>query len=166
MTTLPVSDWRLLLLLGCALLLSGCATGSYTSDQQIHSSTSRRSVPIKDLRSQPARPRPDTTVTPDSTRPNYARPDEPERTSSNPAVASLLQQAAQARAAGDHARAQTLAERAQGLAPRDSRSYLELSRIYRDRGDHARSRQMALRGLSVADNDPAVRYELQLLSAP
>lgn len=154
---------RLPALLCCIAVLGGCAAGSYSDDRQLHSSVSRsqRPAPVQDIRPAPARPQPDSMLPTDE-----QRPSQPARPSSNRAAASLLQQAAEARSSGDYDRAQTLAERAQGLAPRDARSYLELARIYRDRGDTARSRQMALRGLSVADGDPSVEYELRLLSAP
>lgn len=141
------------------LLLTGCAGKSSSSDSQIYSSESRHPAPITSINTNqgPRYPRPPAGMPPPDTTPHP---------SSNVAVASLLQQAAQARAAGDFSRAQTLAERAQALAPREAQSYLELARIYQARGDNARARQMALRGLSVVDNDDASRYELQLLSAP
>lgn len=146
-----------LMLLLLMPLLGGCATSNQS--QQIYSSENGR-APIEEMnaRSQRQQPLPEPTAP--------TRPDAPLQNAENPAVAGLLQQAAQARAQGDFARAQTLAERAQTLAPHEAQSYLELSRIYQDRGDKARSHQMALRGLSVVSNDPHTEYELQLLSAP
>lgn len=140
------------------LLLTGCA-GNSSSDSQIYSSESRHPAPITSINTPQG-----TRYSQPSTR--IENPDAAPQPPANVAVASLLQQAAQARAAGDFSRAQTLAERAQALAPREAQSYLELARIYQARGDNARARQMALRGLSVVDNDEASRYELQLLSAP
>lgn len=139
------------------VLMSGCAASNQS--QQIYSSEDRP-APIEEWNSKSQRPQP----IPERTAPT--RPDAPLQNAENPAVAGLLQQAAQARSQGDFARAQTLAERAQTLAPHEAQSYLELSRIYQDRGDKARSHQMALRGLSVVNNDPNTEYELQLLSAP
>jgi len=150
-------------LLGAIIFLSGCAA-SYqsrnTDSSDIYSSDNGRAVPVEDMNARPQRPQP----APESATPTHQ--DAPAQDAENPAVAGLLQQAAQARAQGDFARAQTLAERAQALAPHEAQSYLELSRIYQERGDKARSRQMALRGLSVVSNDPHTEYELQLLSAP
>lgn len=148
----------MLVLLPSMALLGGCAASSQSS--RIYSSEDGQTAPISDIgqrhpSSQPA-----------SSQPGYAHPDSPAQDSANTAVAGLLQQAARARANGDFARAQTLAERAQTLAPHEARSYLELSRIYQERGDSARSRQMALRGLSVVGNDPEIEQQLQLLSAP
>lgn len=88
------------------------------------------------------------------------------REPSNTGVASLLQQAAQARAAGDLNRAQSLAERAQTLEPRQGHSYLELARIYQAKGDTNRARQMALRGQSYAGDDPSLKMSLQQFSNP
>jgi hypothetical protein len=144
-------------LLAGIVLLTGCATSNQSS--QIYSSEDASPTPIHDLGSHGQRPQPIMSTT-------LTRPDAPLQNAANPAVAGLLQQASQARAGGDFARAQTLAERAQTLAPHEAQSYLELSRIYQGRGDKARSRQMALRGLSVVSNDPNTEYELQLLSAP
>lgn len=90
----------------------------------------------------------------------------PPREPSNSGVASLLQQAAQARAAGDLSRAQSLAERAQALEPRQGYSYLELARIYQAKGDTNRARQMALRGQSYAGGDPSLKMSLQQFSNP
>jgi Flp pilus assembly protein TadD len=139
------------------LVLNGCASSSQSG--QVHSSVEGQGAPITDLNGKPRRPHPLPSTLPgtgeDSTRP-------PE----NVAVAGLLQQAAQARAQGDFARAQILAERAQSLSPHEAQSYLELSRIYLNQGDKNRSRQMALRGLSVIRNDPATENQLQQLSAP
>lgn len=145
----------LFLLLSMALL-NGCAASHQSRD--IYSDNGH-AVPVEDMNARPqAQPVPELTAP--------TRPAAPPQSAENPAVAGLLQQAAQARAQGDFARAQTLAERAQTLAPHEAQSYLELSRIYQDRGDKARSHQMALRGLSVVNNDPHTEYELQLLSAP
>lgn len=146
----------LFLLLSMALL-NGCAASHQSRD--IYSDNGQ-SVPVDDINARPQQQQP----VPEPTAPT--RPDAPPQSAENPAVAGLLQQAAQARSQGDFARAQTLAERAQTLAPHEAQSYLELSRIYQDRGDKARSHQMALRGLSVVNNDPHTEYELQLLSAP
>lgn len=148
----------LLILLPSITLLSGCATSSQSS--RIYSSEDGQPAPISDIGAgrRPSQPA--------SSQTGSTHPDTPTQDSTNPAVAGLLQQATQARAKGDFARAQTLAERAQTLAPHEARSYLELSRIYQERGDNARSRQMALRGLSVVGNDPETEQQLQLLSAP
>jgi hypothetical protein len=148
----------ILALLPLVSALSGCATSSQSG--RVYSSEDGQPAPISDIgpRHQPSQPA--------SSQPAAPHPDAPARESTNPAVAGLLQQAAQARAKGDFARAQTLAERAQTLAPHEARSYLELSRIYQERGDSARSRQMALRGLSVVSNDPDTEQQLQLLSVP
>lgn len=140
-------------------LLSGCATSNQSS--QIYSSEDT-AAPIKDLNARPQRPQP----MPDASSPMPTRPDAAVQSARNPAVGGLLNSAAQARAQGDFARAQTLAERAQALEPHEAQSYLELARIYQSRGDKSRARQMALRGLSVVNNDPNTQYELQLLSAP
>ncbi len=146
-------------LLGSWVVLGGCAASHQSS--QVYSSENGQPAPITDLgsRQKPQHPAPSHTT-------SNNQPDTAEQVQANTAVVGLLQQAAQARAAGDYARAQSLAERAQTLAPHEARSYLELSRIYQDRGDRARSRQMALRGLSVVSNDPHTEYELQLLSSP
>jgi hypothetical protein len=136
-------------------VLAGCATSSQST--QIRSEqSSQRPAPIQTMHQPSSQPdaMPDTPS-------SHIEP----HTSSNSGVAGLLQQAAQARAAGDFSRAQTLAERAQGLEPRQAHSYLELAKIYRDRGDNNRSRQMALRGLQYADDDAALQEELRLLSA-
>jgi hypothetical protein len=146
-----------LFLLFSMALLNGCAASHQSRD--IYSGNGH-AVPVEDMNARPQQPQP----VPEPTAPT--RPDAPQQDADNPAVAGLLQQAAQARLQGDFARAQTLAERAQTLAPHEAQSYLELSRIYQDRGDKARSHQMALRGLSVVNNDPHTEYELQLLSAP
>lgn len=145
-------------LLGSWVVLGGCAASHQSN--QVYSSENGQPAPITDLgsRQKPQQPAPSHTTS--------TQPDNTGQAPANTAVAGLLQQAAQARAAGDYARAQSLAERAQTLAPHEARSYLELSRIYQDRGDRARSRQMALRGLSVVSNDPHTEYELQLLSSP
>ncbi len=145
-------------LVSSLLLTSGCAVS--TQSGQVSASSQRRPVPIQEMH----RPAPASAQ-----RPSAHYPDDTgsqPRTSSNSGAASLLQQAAQARAAGNYARAQTLAERAQTLEPRQGYSYLELARIYREQGDISRSRQMALRGLSVAGGDPALQRELQELSNP
>ncbi|HQQ63580.1 MAG TPA: hypothetical protein PLF22_08395 [Pseudomonadales bacterium] len=137
------------------VVLAGCATSSQST--QIRSErSSQRPAPIQEIHQPAIQPAAIPGTPPTRIEPH---------TSTNSGVAGLLQQAAQARAAGDFARAQTLAERAQGLEPRQAHSYLELSKIYRDRGDNARSRQMALRGLQYADDDPALQDELHLLSA-
>lgn len=95
-----------------------------------------------------------------------AQPDLPPQPVKNPAAATLLNEAAQARAQGDNGRAQTLAERAQTIAPQEARTYLELSRIYAQRGDSAHAKQMAVRGLSVVHDDPTTERDLQQMSAP
>ena len=154
---LPIKKLFRIGLLGGIIFLSGCAASHQSRD--IYSDNGQ-SVPVEDMNARPQQPQP----VPEPTAPT--RPDAPQQDADNPAVAGLLQQAAQARSQGDFARAQTLAERAQTLAPHEAQSYLELSRIYQDRGDKARSRQMALRGLSVVNNDPRTEYELQLLSTP
>jgi hypothetical protein len=145
-------------LLGGIIFLNGCAASHQSPD--IYSSNGKHAVPVEDMNARPQHPQP----APGPAIPT--RPNAPTQNAENPAVAGLLQQAAQARAQGDFARAQTLAERAQTLAPHEAQSYLELSRIYQERGDMARSRQMALRGLSVVNNDPQTEYALQLLSTP
>jgi hypothetical protein len=145
-------------LLGSWVVLGGCAASNQSN--QVYSSENGHPAPIIDMES---RQRP---YQPAASHTSNNQPDTAEQVQANTAVAGLLQQAAQARAAGDYARAQSLAERAQTLAPHEARSYLELSRIYQDRGDRARSRQMALRGLSVVSNDPHTENELQLLSSP
>ena len=145
-----------LTLVTTALLLAGCASNSQTS--QASSQEIRRPAPVATVPVR--RHQPDDLRNPMGTQTPQPQP------SGNAAVNSLLQQAAQARASGDLARAQTLAERAQSLAPRDAACYLELSRIYQQRGDQARARQMALRGLSVGGDDPAMRDQLERLSIP
>lgn len=149
------------------LLLNGCATGSPT----------RKPVPIEDIH-QSTQPTASThstatTATPSTYSPQTSepvmpavRPNEPSPHLRNPAVASLLNSAAQARAAQDYAKAQALAERAQAMAPQEARTYLELSRIYAQRGDAVQAQQMARRGLSVVHDDPATEFDLQQLSAP
>ena len=87
------------------------------------------------------------------------------RQPANSGAATLLQQAAQARQAGDLNKAQSMAERAQGIDPRSGYSYLELAHIYEARGDHARARQMALRGLSYAGDDESLKQALQAFTA-
>lgn len=148
----------MLVLLPLIGTLGGCATSSQSG--RVYSSEEGRAAPVTDIGSRHRLP------PPASSQPVTAHPETPARESANPAVAGLLQQAAQARAKGDFTRAQTLAERAQTLAPHEARSYLELARIYQERGDSARSRQMALRGLSVVSDDPDTESQLQLLSAP
>lgn len=148
-------------LLPMLLLLGGCA-GSSQSSTQVYSEESRHPAPVKQ-----ATPR--TSTLPTDNQDTPPAPPSPDTGYSAPgygntAVDTLLRQAAQARAAGEYVRAQTLAERAQALAPRDAHSYLELSRIHHARGDKQRSRQMALRGLSVVGDDPATEAALQLLS--
>lgn len=144
---------RLICILSLAVL-AGCATSSQST--LIRSEQSHRSAPVQEMHQPAPQPVPMPSI------PSIRH--EP-HASSNSGVASLLEQAAQARAAGDFTRAQTLAEPAQGLEPRQAHSYLELAKIYRDRGDNNRSRQMALRGLQYADDDPALQEELHLLSA-
>lgn len=139
------------------LLAGGCATSSQSST--VSSGTYRKPAPVSSV---PAG-RPSSAPAP--TTPGSEGPAVPvTRTSPNTAAATLLQQASQARAAGDMARAQSLAERAQGLAPRDGYSYLELARIHQARGDNRRARQMALRGLPLAGDDSALRAALEQLS--
>lgn len=148
------------------LLATGCASGSHSVNRQLPSTTSVEPITAEPAANGQHHPptRPDHRPATVSGPTNPASP--AAQTPANPAVGHLLQQAAQARAMGDYARAQTLAERAQGLAPHDARSYLELSRIYQARGDHVHARQMARRGLSVSDGDPELEYDLQLLSNP
>lgn len=86
------------------------------------------------------------------------------RDQGNSASNTLLQQAAKARAQGDYARAQALAERAQSIAPQDAENYAELARIYRAQGDVNRARQMARRGLSVGSTNPHTLRELEQMS--
>jgi hypothetical protein len=156
------------LLLPLFLLLEGCA-GSSQSNTQVYSEETRQPVPIEHNFPSKENPPQMENQPEDSVGMTQSTPADPgfiPPSSGNAAVNTLLQQAAQARAHGDYDRAQTLAERAQTLAPRDAQSYLELSRLHRDRGDKQRSRQMALRGLSVVQDDPATENALQLLSAP
>ena len=153
-----VMQWVRLVCLAVSVAVSGCAVNTQSS--QIRSAHSHRPVPVRDMNHPVTH-----DVTPANPQPyNSLQPHTAPHASSNSGVASLLQQAAQARAAGDFAKAQTLAERAQGLEPRQAHSYLELARIYQARGDNARSRQMALRGLQFSDDDPALQQALHLLS--
>ena len=143
-----------------SVLLSACA---------IEPASSSQPAPIEEI-GNPARhahhTEPTATGTnspvPAATEP---QPDAAPRPIQNPAAANLLEDAAQARAQGDYTRAQTLAERAQTLAPQEARAYLELSRIYDQRGDTTRARQMAIRGLSVVRDDPSTERSLQQLRA-
>ncbi len=154
-------------LLPCLLLglLSGCAISS-------QSAQSRSEISPRTQASQGHRPTTERAYAAPATQAaqpadiSPSRGSSPDSTSTNSAVASLLQQAAQARAAGSFARAQSLAERAQGLEPRQGHSYLELARIYQANGDANRSRQMALRGLQYSGNDAPLHHELQRISQP
>lgn len=153
---------RLPAILVCLSLLGGCASSSQSG--QVYSRQGRKPAPVYPVRPPAGHSYPDSQ---DSAGSYPAASHVAPRPPANTAVASLLQQASQARANGDYARAQTLAERAQTLQPRDASSYLELSRIYQARGDAARSRQMALRGLSVADPaDSGMQHALRSLSNP
>jgi Flp pilus assembly protein TadD len=145
----------------CSVLLSACAIDSTPTTrapiEDVHTSTR----PINTQSIQTPNQNTTTPIAPNM----MAKPDAPPRAIDNPAVASLLENAEQARAQGDVSRAQTLAERAQTLAPHEARAYLELSRIYEQRGNNEQAKQMALRGLSVVHDDPVTEYELQQMSA-
>ena len=146
---------RYALLAAVLMTAQGCAIhtlseDSHSSRQQVNRPSVNTSAPTTDYRSN------------NNVMPTPATP----RTPTNNGVATLLQQAAQARAEGDLDRAQSLAERAQTLEPRQGHSYLELAKIYEAKGDHPRAKQMALRGTSYAGDDVSLRESLQLFNSP
>jgi len=75
----------------------------------------------------------------------------PEAAAPSPAAplpyANLLQQATQAREAGEYNRALALLERAQRIDPGSADIYLALAESHRERGDTAQARATAERGL-------------------
>ncbi len=151
---------RFLILSFIVLFFSGCAF-SPAQEENHHTSKVHRSDEYSPARHKISQPHPTTVNSPAANQP-IASP----RSSDNSGVATLLQQASQSRMAGDLARAQALAERAQTLEPRQGHSYLELARIYQAKGDTARAKQMSLRGLSFAGDDAALTQSLQVFSAP
>lgn len=83
------------------------------------------------------------------TRPEVEAPPEPD--GSARAVQGLLQQAREARILGSFARAQSLLRRAQRIAPRDGKVYLEYARLHDSMGESGQASAMAERGLLYCD---------------
>jgi hypothetical protein len=147
---------RYALLATILITVHGCAIHTQSED----SHTSRQQVNHSSVNAPP------NTTDYRSNNNVISTPTAAPRTPTNNGVATLLQQAAQARAAGDLGRAQSLAERAQTLEPRQGHSYLELAKIYEAKGDHPRAKQMALRGTSYAGDDVSLRESLQIFNNP
>jgi tetratricopeptide (TPR) repeat protein len=95
--------------------------------------------------------------------PPVLRPEDLQRESpaaDNAAVTTLLARADALAARGDSNAAIAAAERAQRLAPRDPRVYLQLARLRLDRGEFGQAEQLALKGLSLRPG-PALEADLQ-----
>ncbi|WP_432471072.1 tetratricopeptide repeat protein [Amphritea sp. HPY] len=153
------------------LLLSGCmATSGFmppVEDRSVSGSTDRSAEQVVIDR----RVHDDTAVTtavaPVSSfsvaSPKVAAP-EPVAVS-NPAVIALLDNARQQQSQGAYSSAQSSLERAQRIAPRDPKVYLQLADLRRIQGQYLQAEQLARKGLAVASDNRAMQRKLWLLIA-
>ncbi len=83
-------------------------------------------------------------------------------TSTGPAVL-LLAEAQKISAAGDHAKAIALIERAVRLEPRNGNAWLELAKLHFSDGDLGKAEQFARRALQFAGTDQALVQQSRAL---
>lgn len=84
---------------------------------------------------------------------------------SNPAVVALLDNARQQQNQGQYSSAQSSLERAQRIAPRDPKVYLQLADLRRIQGQYLQAEQLARKGLAVASDNRSMQRKLWLLIA-
>lgn len=142
-----------------ALLLGGCAGGSYVQVEE------RMKAPAETLTGagEPVYPdnRNGAAATEKSKPVQPYMPPAVRATAPSPALLALLQQAETQERAGQLQRSLSYLERAQRISPREPLVYLQLARVRLSMNDLARAAQLVERGLALAAGDDQVRSALQ-----